>query len=463
MRSLVPVGLGRQRLASVLLAIVFLGLEFAWFLSFFLQLLLYHRGVTGAGAQAVWAGLGCALNTWGLARTVKNAHFLWVVGRWRCGEPDELPPTTPLFQARQAWLGGDFARVIQLAKKVEPSKRGDELTQGLARSLALEGRLDEAASVLAEQGGEPGILRWLHPGRSGRPYFTPVDAKWAFRHLWLLVVVGISLLGILSQADAVFRSADAMKDDSFRDQGFKRSSSGPFVFHYHDPAFRDQVDGILQAALAMELDFFERSAAVIPAGAMQIYLCESREEYLERAPYTPSWEQASALPAQDSIYIHRLPPERLIYFEAVLAHELCHLLYHRFYPIQGNDAWLNEGLCDYLGYRFALDRAGMARHAWLDEHVFSSLAGKALPFADFFRMDPHRLSDPQQVALFYRQGFSVVFMLLENYGKEHFLKFLRAYRSYGRDVDRALASVYPTIQNMDDLSAVWGLFYGSKP
>jgi aminopeptidase N len=193
---------------------------------------------------------------------------------------------------------------------------------------------------------------------------------------------------------------------------------------------------------------------------MRLYLCETREEYLRRTPSAPPWEQASALPVLDSIYIHRLPPEQSIYFESVLAHELAHLLYHRFYPVAGNDAWLNEGLADYLGYAFALDRAGFARQAWLDEHVFKQLEGQTIPFDRFFQVDPHRISNTQEVATFYRQGFSVVFMLIEHYGQEQFLTFLRAYRRGDRDVAKALAEAYPTIQNTEGLASVWSLFYG---
>jgi hypothetical protein len=356
-------------------------------------------------------------------------------------------------QARQAFVDDDMERVVLLASKLEASQRPLELGAGLGRALALLGRLDEAASVFREQGAEAESLRWLQPRRAwglDRPiYFKPSDARWARRHLSLALLAALSALASLWVTEAAGDLLRGRRVEAFDRQGFKVSQEGPFTFYYHDPAFRDLVADLAGKALRHQLAFLDREPAVIPEGTFRFYLCEDREEYLARAPYAPAWEQASALPALNSIYIHKLPADQRIYFESVLAHELSHLLYHRFFPVKA----------DYLGYAFALDRAGFARQDWLQRHSFKGLAARALPFDQFFAIDPHSLSKTEDVVTFYRQGFSVVFLLVEHYGREAFLGFLDAYRLNGGDAARALAVAYPSIQGTSDLAAVWDLFF----
>jgi hypothetical protein len=466
MSTLIPVGLRRQRVASILLALFFLALELAWFLLLaFLLMLNLRWGLASSSALAVAAFAGAVFNTWGLARVVKNGHFLWQYGRWPVAEPAHGERGLDLLQsqARQAFVDDDMERVVLLASKLEASQRPLELGAGLGRALALLGRLDEAASVFREQGAEAESLRWLQPRRAwglDRPiYFKPSDARWARRHLSLALLAALSALASLWVTEAAGDLLRGRRVEAFDRQGFKVSQEGPFTFYYHDPAFRDLVADLAGKALRHQLAFLDREPAVIPEGTFRFYLCEDREEYLARAPYAPAWEQASALPALNSIYIHKLPADQRIYFESVLAHELSHLLYHRFFPVKANDAWLNEGLADYLGYAFALDRAGFARQDWLQRHSFKGLAARALPFDQFFAIDPHSLSKTEDVVTFYRQGFSVVFLLVEHYGREAFLGFLDAYRLNGGDAARALAVAYPSIQGTSDLAAVWDLFF----
>lgn len=464
--TLVPQGLKRQRVASILLAIAFLAMELVWALLFsFLMVLTFRWRLEGSAMWAAGVGLALLANTWGLARSVKNGHFLWLYSRWTTEDGGGERALDQLhLQARQAFADGDLERVLLLTGKLDPGARPPDLSAGLGRSLALLGRLEEAATAFRQHGRDAECLRWLQPRRAWGldwpVYFVPADARWARRHLWLVLLAACSMLGGLVAVERSVALARSQRGEAFDRQGFQSVQRGPFTLYYHDPAFMEQSAELLEKALAHQLAFFRRQGAALPAGAMRVYLCETREEYLQRAPYAPAWEQASALPALDSIYIHKLPDDERIYFESVLAHELSHLLYHRFYPVHGNDAWLNEGVADHLGYAFALDRAGFARQEWLNRHRFQSLSAQALPFDRFFAIDPHSLARTEDVQTFYRQGFSLVFMLIEHYGEESFLRFMDAYRRSDGQVTRALAEAYPSIRSTEDLAAVWGLFYG---
>jgi hypothetical protein len=93
----------------------------------------------------------------------------------------------------------------------------------------------------------------------------------------------------------------------------------------------------------------------------------------------------------------------------------------------------------------------------LMEHAFKDLRKHSLPFKQFFQVEPHELPDAE-VETFYRQGASMVYMLIENYGKNAFLTFMDRYAATG-DIDRSLAAAYPTLPSVEALGAVWGLFF----
>jgi hypothetical protein len=459
MMTVEPKGTGLQRWASLGLAFGLLGLEFLWAAACALALAMVRLQLLG-WAGAMLPALGVGLNTWAWARAVKNAHFLWLYSRWTV--PDG--GSEALKQAVRAYADNDLERVLVLAGKEAPAADGEALRGGAARSLALLGRMEEAATAFAAEPGAEERLRWLRPrrawGRERPPYFKTADAAWGRRQFWLIVFASLSISSCFELMGWMSDLRQPRGGRHFDSERFESIERGPFVIHYHDAAAAVDLADVIEKALSTELAFLDRSDALIPDGSYQLYLCDSREEYRQRAPAAPIWEQAATEPATGRVYLFKLPPADHIYFEIVVAHELSHLLYHRFFPVRFNDAWLNEGLADYQGYAFALDRAGFARQAWLQNRRFAGLAQRSLPFSSFFLINPYQLKTPEEVGTFYTQGFSLVFMLVEHYGQKNFLRFLDAYREQNGDAAKALALTYPTIQNTDQLAAVWGLFYG---
>jgi hypothetical protein len=456
-----PQGLEMQRWASLVLALLLLAFELAWAMFSAFAVAEIKAGAAYSWVPLLFCLAMTAANTWALARSVKSGHFLWLFSRW----PLSAAPHPVLDQAITAFREADLERVLLLAAKEVDTETALALRAGAGRSLALLGRMSEAAEALRGLDSERARLMWLEPrrawGRERPAYFVPQDAVWARRQFWLtlFLLFNLSILvGLLVWLDPIPYSPAGLQ--AFDVGKFETLEVGPFVIHHHDAAAARDLGALAEKALAAELEFLGREDAVIEPGAFHLYLCEDRVEYLRRAPAAPDWEEASALPEQNSIYLHKHPPEERIYFEVVVGHELSHLLYRRFIPVHKNDAWLNEGLADYQGYAFALDRAGFPRQAWLGEHVFAKLAQRNLPFGTFFDVDPHEIKDSNDVEIFYRQGFSIVFLLVEHYGRKDFLRFLDNYRAANGSATAALAATYPTIQNIDELAAVWGLFYG---
>jgi hypothetical protein len=453
--------------------LVLVALEALLFANEFVCVILFFG--TAALAPSHWdLGLGWAvapsaalmvLNSWALLWSAKTGYFVWLFGRWpREGVPSGLSQAEEhsLLAAGLAFDHGRFDKVPGLLARV-PSERwlaGHWL--GLGRSLALAGRMDDACPALEQGGAGPKVLRLFRPrrrlGMDQGPYFDAgMPAR--LRHIPGLAALALGLmLGSGTLAAALYGTLTRVGPlaPSFDETAFRMQVRGRFTVYYHDPVFRDDASALAEAALDHDLAFLGMPADTFGPGAVHLYLCDSQQEYRRRAPTHPSWEAACADPAETSVYIYRFPDQKRIFYEIVMAHEIGHLCYYRMAGSSPDD-WLNEGLADYLGYDFGLKRAGIARQAWLQDNYFASLRSTALPFDVFFRTDPHFLPDAE-VGTFYQQGFSVVYLLIEDYGRGPFLKFLRAYAGH-KDINAALAGAFPTIPNIGALAAVWTLFY----
>jgi hypothetical protein len=452
-------------------------LEALLFANEFLCVILFFG--TAALAPGHWdLGLGWAvapsaalmvLNSWALLWSTKAGYFLGCFGRW---PREEVPPGLTqaeehsLLAAGDAFDQGQFGRVPGLLARVPAERLLSGHWLGLGRSLALDGRVQEAGPALEKGGAGPRVLGLFRPrrrlGMDFGPYF---DAGTPARlgHIPGLAALALGLmLGSGTMATALYGSLTRVGAlaPSFDETAFQSQVRGRLTVYYHDPAFRDEASALAEAALDHDLSFLGMPADTFGPGSVNLYLCDSQQEYRRRAPTHPSWEAACADPAETSVYIYRFPAQERIFFEIVMAHEIGHLCYYRMAGSSPDD-WLNEGLADYLGYDFGLNRAGIARQAWLQNNYFASLRSTALPFDVFFRTDPHVLPDAE-VATFYQQGFSVVYLLIEDYGREPFLKFLRSYAAR-KDVNAALAGAFPTIPDINALAAVWTLFYPKQP
>jgi hypothetical protein len=403
---------------------------------------------------------------WALARAWNSANFLWAFGRWQpLNAADYEEADRPwLDAAAHAFDLAEFQAALQVLDRLNPAAIRGTVQQARGRVLLWNGRWDEGIAQL-EQGGERRYLvGWLRPRRLlglPLPSLGPAEAARAQRSWpsWLtfVLVAGVSLALVLPLGLSV-KAALSAAPKVFDPTGFESQSRGRFLVHYHDPVFAASVLDLADDALDHDLAFLGRPSDTFQAQEIQFYLCDDQAEYLRRSPYPVAWEAGCAVPDKASIFLYKPKPEGAIYFQVTVAHELSHLIYQRMGIHGRNDAWLNEGLANYLGYKYAFERNNIPRQAWLQEHEFSKLRGHFIPFKQFFSIEPHQLHRDEDVGIFYEQGSSVVYLLLEEYGRDNFLKFLDSY-AQGVDVDKALASAYPSLPDLNALAAVWGLFF----
>ena len=430
------------------------------------QAVLWRFKVPGLDLELLAWTLACmVLNGYALARAVKARHLLGLFSAWP-GLPEEsaAEQETRLLavSARQAFLQDDFGRSLGLLKRLGLSHAPAELARG--RSLVMQGEFEESVEALEKGGQGPAARRYLtlrrHWGLWERRYFQPRDLDWAMNsgRLGLLGLTAILLaLPVLALNYQNFAKVLTPLHQGFSGADFNVSVQGHFTLHYHDDVFMHQVADVAEEALVFDLDFLGLPADSFAPGQIHLYLCADQAEYLARSPFTHSWEAASALPAKKQIYLYRLEESKRIYFEVVLAHELAHLCYLKVVADGADNSWLNEGFANYLGYKFALDRAHYPRQAWLMANEFNRLKQKSLPFGIFLLDDPQQMKDTASIETFYTQGFSIVYVLIEEYGKEPFLRFLH-YLGAGKPLAQSLQAAYPTIRNATELQAVWSLF-----
>ena len=434
-----------------------------------LAALAVARPAFGTGPWLAPLALLLVPTYWALGRSLKAANLLWAFGRWQPLElGDFVEADRPWLEAAAlAFEQADFERALALLDRLSEGAIRGRVRVLRGRALLWNGRWDEGLDHLSD-GGEPAyLLGWLKPrrwlGLEKSAYLGPADAERALRTwpAWVtLALVLAAMAGILAPLSGSIRGQWAAlgRSRSFDVSGFQDQSRGRFTVHDHDPGMAAAIFDLADDAMDHDLAFLGRPGDLFGDREIQLFICDDQAEYMKRSPNPVAWEAGCAVPETGSIFLYRPQPNETVYFQVTVAHELGHLIYHRLGVHGRNDAWLNEGLANYLGFKYAFDRNNIPRQAWLQEHEFSKLRGHFIPFKEFFGLEPHQLAKEQDVAVFYEQGSSLVYLLIEQYGRERFLKFLQAYAD-GNPVERALAMNYSSLPDMDALAAVWGLFF----
>ncbi len=444
------------------LALVFLLLEaYALHLRFSPQALSWLLLWAGVVACCSWAALGL----------LKRRRFWLAFGGWAPG-----PSRSPVWKAaRAAFLAGDLEKALALLQRhlnEAPQDSPEAARFNRAGLLALLGRRPEALESMEPGSRRARILGGRHEGGLALP---------------LALVLFLALPAVALHVRAMIPRLKVL-GSGFQDGDFLASQTGHFVLHYHDAAYRDWAARTAEAALAFDLAFYGMPADSFSVSKIRLYLCDSQAEYLARSPFAQSWEAGSAQPGRRSIYLYRDPSPSL-YDDVVMAHEVSHICFHQLFPDKedlsrrnsgwwgawGDDlrlmggldreplpSWLDEGLANYLGYRFALEtRTRVDYRLWLEANVFKELEKRHYPFELFWSANPQALhGQVDDIQLFYTQGFSLVFTLVEHFGRERFLRFLREYYLL-HDLGKALAKSYPQIQSAEDLRGIWLLYAGA--
>jgi hypothetical protein len=419
---------------------------------------------------SLFSGLaGAVLCDLGLWLCLRRRQFMLAFGRWQEGGDPESPEKRALAGgAREAFMEGDFAKSARMLQRYLEGRPADNAERlNLASCLVLLGRPEEAMALIEVAGDPRGQLRYLAPAQGPAKWFSPArpfSRAQALQAAARPLVLRLALLFGAASALLVHEESKisawllARDSSGLQEADFKRAESANIILLYHDEALAGVVRSIADEALLSDLKFFNLPENQFQSHKIKVFLCDSQQEYLKRSPFASSWEAGAAVPDKNTFYIYVKNRKIDPFFYETVAHELCHICYYQINSGLSQDSWLNEGLARFQGFNYLCFKYNLPGAAWIKENVFRDIAKAPLPFELFLHHRPQELENVEQVSQFYNQGHSMVYVLIQYYGKDSFLKFLHNF-SRSQDMNASFAGAYDSIHSLDDLQAIWSLFF----
>jgi hypothetical protein len=178
----------------------------------------------------------------------------------------------------------------------------------------------------------------------------------------------------------------------------------------------------------------------------EIYLYAKYEDLRGAMIFPQEWTGGVAYTRFSTIAIG-ISPANLDWGKRAMTHELTHLVIHQmvFNPYNDLPTWLDEGIAMYsegpLETAF-VDRLGKA----IDEDRLITVRSLSSPFSAY----------AEESLLAYAQSYSLVDLLINNYGQSQMLELLSTFRE-GSGYDEALQKVYGF--DMDGLNELWRSYF----
>jgi len=162
-------------------------------------------------------------------------------------------------------------------------------------------------------------------------------------------------------------------------------------------------------------------------------------EAFATACHAPAWAAGRASVERHEIASYRQSGDSFL--NALLPHEMSHLILGDFIGLEHIPLWLNEGFAQWEQVRHPATPIPFPY--------------RPVPLKTLMTMDIRQDHDRQRVALFYAQSASLVGFLINTRGGERFGAFCRGLRD-GKAFEAALAAAYPDdIQTQDGLEQKW--------
>ena len=174
-----------------------------------------------------------------------------------------------------------------------------------------------------------------------------------------------------------------------------------------------------------------------------IYIYRDQEDYVQNGAQA-GWSHGAALIATRTI---RTFPSDQGFFDAILPHELGHIVLHEFVGLDADvPLWFDEGVAMFQEKAKRLSANKIVRDA-LSNGQFISLTALS-------DMRLYVNSDPKTIELFYAESASIVNFMINELGKGHFYKMCIELKEHTKFVD-ALTKIYMNIYSLDGLNKKW--------
>jgi len=179
----------------------------------------------------------------------------------------------------------------------------------------------------------------------------------------------------------------------------------------------------------------------------EIYIYARSEDLLGAMIFPQEWTGGVAYTRFSTIAIG-IPPDNLGWGKRAMTHELTHLVIHQvvFNPYNDLPTWLDEGLAMYAEGPLEPVFVNLIVKA-VNEDTLITVRSLASPFSAY----------AEESILAYAQSYSLVDLLINNYGQSRMLELLNTFRE-GSGYDEALREIYGF--DMDGLNGLWLSYIG---
>jgi hypothetical protein len=220
-------------------------------------------------------------------------------------------------------------------------------------------------------------------------------------------------------------------------------SEGLLTLHWYegDESFAGELMYTAQQAL-VRLDSYTGAELESPA---EIYIYAKSEDLLGAMIFPQEWTGGVAYTRFSTIAIG-ISPDGLDWGKRAMTHELTHLVIHQvvFNPYNDLPTWLDEGLAMWAEGSLEPVFVNLLVNA-INEDKLITVRSLSSPFSAY----------AEESMLAYAQSYSLVDLLINNYGQSRMLELLNTFRE-GSGYDEALQKVYGL--DMDDLNDLWFSF-----
>ncbi len=228
-----------------------------------------------------------------------------------------------------------------------------------------------------------------------------------------------------------------VNDDRY---SWRSLSEGLITLYWYegDDAFaRELMDTAQQALVRLHSD----TGAGLESPA-EIYIYARSEDLLGAMIFPQEWTGGVAYTRFSTIAIG-IPPDNLGWGKRAMTHELTHLVIHQvvFNPYNDLPTWLDEGLAMYAEGPLEPVFVNLIVQA-INEDKLITVRSLSSPFSAY----------AEESLLAYAQSYSLVDLLINNYGQSRMLELLSIFRE-GSGYDEALREVYGF--DMDGLNELW--------
>ncbi len=228
---------------------------------------------------------------------------------------------------------------------------------------------------------------------------------------------------------------------------FEETKSRHFIVYHEEGVGRDFVEATIEFAeryygeLTEKLGFVRYDYWTWDDRA-KIYIYADQGSYMEDTGQ-PAWSGGLAAYHEKTI---RVFPRGAGFFDALLPHELGHIVFHEVIGSHVVPTWLDEGVACYLEPARRFGSQKMALDAIED--------GTFIPLKELHEMDPRELADDDQVELFYAESVSLLTFIVETFGIDRFNAVCDKIKE-GRTFERAVKSCLFGVQDLEDLARMW--------